>query len=373
MARKNRVSVRDGIYHVTARVANRAMLLREDEVKDRIMEWTLSVADFSGVEVWAFCIMDNHLHLLVHVPPVPERLWLDPAAEPDARAFGMRPPECREPLWSPAGDGPRPRRPPRGFALDDDEMVRRLGSLYGGKRADGIAAEWAELRGRGLGRLVDERKERYCRRMYNLSQFVKTLKERVSMWYNAAYDHSGCLWQGRFRSGVVENSAVVKAVVAAYVGYNPVKAGIAASPQDWRWSSYALAVSDRGPDGDRCRAMYGRMLGLPWEEARAVLESMYADELPDDVLPETLKEWLDDYDGDAEREWTGAGAYRASQAIRATMRMFSGEYIGRDAGFPERVAGLLPERFPRAGGRSVRRCLAFVWEAPRPELLKSAA
>ena len=54
MARKNRVSVYDGIYHITSRIANRAMLLAEDEVKDRIMEWTVSVAAFSGVEVWAF-------------------------------------------------------------------------------------------------------------------------------------------------------------------------------------------------------------------------------------------------------------------------------------------------------------------------------
>ena len=373
MARKNRVSVRDGVYHVTARIANRAMLLAADEVKDRIMEWTLSVADFSGVEVWAFCVMDNHLHLFVHVPPVPERLWLDPAVEPDAHAFGMRPPECREPLWSPGGDSPRHRRPSLGFMLGDDEMVGRLKSLYGESRAKEVAVTWAAWRERGLGRLVDERKERFCRRMYNLSQFVKTLKERISMWYNEAYDHSGCLWQGRFHSGVVEKSAVVKAVVAAYVGYNPVKAKIAASPTDWRWSSYAVAVNDRGPDGDYCRAMYERILGRPWVEVRAVLESMFADRLPDDVHPEELKEWLDDYDEKKAGEWPGAGTYRASQAIRATMRMFAGAYIGRDADFLERVAGLLPTRFPRAGGRSIGRCRAFVWEAPRPDLLKKAA
>ena len=110
MARKNRVSVYDGIYHITSRIANRAMLLAEDEVKDRIMEWIASVAAFSGVEVWAFCIMDNHLHLFVHVPPVPERFWLNPDDEPAAYAFGMRPPECREPLWSPGGDSPPPPR-----------------------------------------------------------------------------------------------------------------------------------------------------------------------------------------------------------------------------------------------------------------------
>ena len=65
--------------------------------------------------------------------------------------------------------------------------------------------------------------------------------------------------------------------------------------------------------------------------------------------------------------------YRASQAIRATMRMFSGAYIGRDSDFLNRVMGLLPKKFPRAGGRSIRRCRAFVWEAPQPDLLKNAA
>ena len=110
MARKNRVSVYDGIYHVTARIANRAMLLAEDAIKDQILEWIVSVAAFSGVEVWSFAIMDNHLHLFVHVPPVPKRYWLDPDDEPCAYAFGMRPPECREPLWSPDGDCP-PRPP----------------------------------------------------------------------------------------------------------------------------------------------------------------------------------------------------------------------------------------------------------------------
>ena len=104
MARKNRVSVYDGVYHVTTRIANRAMLLKPDEVKERLMKWIVSVADFSGVEVWGFTVMDNHLHLFVHVPPVPEEYWLDANEDPAAYAFGMRPPECRVPLWN--GDSP---------------------------------------------------------------------------------------------------------------------------------------------------------------------------------------------------------------------------------------------------------------------------
>ena len=68
------------------------------------MKWIVSVANFSGVEVWGFTVMDNHLHLIVHVPPVPEEYWLDANEEPAAYAFGMRPPECRVPLWN--GDSP---------------------------------------------------------------------------------------------------------------------------------------------------------------------------------------------------------------------------------------------------------------------------
>ena len=70
------------------------------------MKWIVSVADFSGVEVWGFTVMDNHLHLFVHVPPVPEEYWLDANEDPAAYAFGMRPPECRVPLWN--GDSPSP-------------------------------------------------------------------------------------------------------------------------------------------------------------------------------------------------------------------------------------------------------------------------
>ena len=45
MARKNRVSVYDGVYHVTTRIANRAMLLKPDEVKERLMVRQASLAE----------------------------------------------------------------------------------------------------------------------------------------------------------------------------------------------------------------------------------------------------------------------------------------------------------------------------------------
>ena len=94
----------DAIYHVTTRIAHGAMLLVDDVVKEKIMWIIYGTALFAGVDVYACCVMDNHLHILVHVPRVPETLWTEEGCEPDAYAFGMRPPECRRPMW------PRPQK-----------------------------------------------------------------------------------------------------------------------------------------------------------------------------------------------------------------------------------------------------------------------
>ena len=45
----------------------------------------------------------------------------------------------------------------------------------------------------------------------------------------------GYLWQGRFASFVMDQDYFLTAM--RYVELNPVRAGLAASPADWRWSS----------------------------------------------------------------------------------------------------------------------------------------
>ena len=389
MARKNRVSLPDALYHVTTRIAHKAMLLRDERIKDAIFRMIYGTALFSGVEVYACCVMDNHLHIFVHVPRVPERLWTDSSAEPDAYAFGMRPPERREPIWpSPSAGTVPPPRPPVGFMLGDDEFERRLAGIYGREGARRRVAGWRALEKAGCAARAMADRERLCRRMYNVSQFMKTLKERVTRLFNAPGaepGHVGALWEGRFHSGVVEPTASVMAVVAGYVEYNPVKAGIADSPGDWRWSSFSCALDD-GPMAEHCRRMYAKMLGCTWEEARARMEAIFADRLPDDLTPESLREACEHY---AEREIrsaatradSGGGAepgggtadpaneetapprVRASQAIRVTLRVFRGAFIG-SVGFARRTLSRLPSGFPAPGTRSARMCSALAWEEP---------
>ena len=393
MARKNRMSIPDAFYHVTTRIAHREMLLAGEAVKDRIMEIIYSTAIFSGVEVYAWCIMDNHLHILVHVPRVPGELWTEEGHEPDAYAFGMRPPECREPMWPSPSTGTVPRpRPAVGFMLDDEEFVERLAGIYGRERAERRVDGWRRLEEAGCAERAMADRERLCRRMYNISQFMKTLKERVTRIFNSPRGkagHEGALWQGRFHSGVVEPTAAVLAVVAAYIEFNPVKAGIADAPGSWRWSSFSCALGD-GPRSAVCRRMYERMLGCPWDKARARMEAIFADRLPEDLDSETLHGIFERYaamedapedtaesvasgeakadcgeemGGDARGGACEPPRVRASQAIHVTLLVFRGAFIG-SVRFARRTLSRLPGGFPAPGTRSARMCSALLWDGP---------
>ena len=357
MARKNRVLVPDGIYHVTSRIAHKAMLLAPDEVKDFIVRRMYDIAAFSGVELYAWCIMDNHLHMLVHVPPVPKRLWDDPSEEPAAWAFGMRPAEVNPPL---RGVCPRVERLDIGFTLSDEEMIERLEHLYSRTRAGEIAKSWKRAREIGNGGAVDAIKRGYCRRMYNLSAFSKTLKEQVTQWYNARFGHEGCLWQGRFYSGIVEDSRAVLAVVAGYIACNPVKAKLVSAPEKWRCDSFSAALGE-GPLAKICRKMYASMFGCSWTEARHLMAKVLGDKLPEELSEDDVEEYL----ATGNRRvlnFNGVTKLRASQLIRCRLWvMRSGGYIGRSMKFAESSVAHLPKRFPHLGFRSIIHCMRLDW------------
>lgn len=356
MARKNRVLVPDGIYHVTSRIAHKAMLFASDEVKDFIVRRMHDVAAFSGVELYAWCIMDNHLHMLVHVPPVPKRLRDDPDEEPAAWAFGMRPPEVNPPM---RGECPRIDRPSLGFSLSDEEMIGRLKSLYSKERAEEISESWKRARATGNGGAVDAKKRAYCRRMYNLSEFTKTLKEQLTQWYNARFDHEGCLWQGRFYSGIVEDSREVLAVVAGYIACNPVKAHLVAEPGKWKHDSFSMALGE-GPLAQHCRKMYASMFDCTWEEARRIMIETLDDRLPEEMTDTDVNAYL--ASGIRNSSEMGVSRLRASQLLRCRpWFMRAGGYIGRTMNFAKRSLAHLPERYPHLGFGSIAQCMRLDW------------
>lgn len=76
---------------------------------------------------------------------------------------------------------------------------------------------------------------------------MRELGQRYVQYFNRRHGRTGTLWEGRFRSCLVESARYVLACYR-YIELNPVRAGLASHPGKYRWSSYkgnAEAVDDR--------------------------------------------------------------------------------------------------------------------------------
>lgn len=72
----------------------------------------------------------------------------------------------------------------------------------------------------------------------NLSDFMERWEGRYARYFNLRHRRVGHLFQGPFRCVVVEGDLHLF-VVVAYVFNNPVKSGLVAKPENWKWSTYA--------------------------------------------------------------------------------------------------------------------------------------
>lgn len=65
MPRVAREKSRTGIYHVMLRGINRQTIFEEDEDRWRFLETLDKYKEVSQFELYAYCLMDNHIHLLI--------------------------------------------------------------------------------------------------------------------------------------------------------------------------------------------------------------------------------------------------------------------------------------------------------------------
>lgn len=66
---------------------------------------------------------------------------------------------------------------------------------------------------------------------------MKHLGQRYVQYINRSYRRSGTLWEGRFRSCLVQEEDYLLAC-HRYIELNPVRAGMVNHPHDYRWTSY---------------------------------------------------------------------------------------------------------------------------------------
>lgn len=72
-------------------------------------------------------------------------------------------------------------------------------------------------------------------------QGISSMMQQIGRFYvpyiNHKYKRTGTLWEGRFKSSLVDNDFYVLACMR-YIELNPVRANMVKAPQDYQWSSY---------------------------------------------------------------------------------------------------------------------------------------
>ena len=224
-----------GFYHVILKATGPQMLFTEDADKRDFLSILERSARFSGVDVLSFALLDNHFHLLVMVPE-------------------------HESVPS----------------VDSPEFRRRIEALYVTERAGKLAARWMRWEAKGRVEEVALERDRLRKRMHDLGQFMKTLKEWHSRQYREVHGWEGTLWRGRYKSILVCESYLALRTLALYIAMNPVRAGIVRRGTDSPWSSFGQ-YGKSGSFGNRChRALLRELARLAATKGTDSIEKGFA-------------------------------------------------------------------------------------------------
>ena len=111
---------------------------------------------------------------------------------------------------------------------------------------------------------------------------MKQLGERFSRYYNDKHGRSGTLWEGRYRAKHITDERYWL-ICLRYVEQNPVRAGIVAAPDGYRWSSYAFHAFGQQPGWLTPHPVY-LSLGSTAEERQSAYRVICAEPLPEPEL-----------------------------------------------------------------------------------------
>jgi len=261
-------------YHIMSRIVDRQMLMIPSE-KECFRKLIRAVEAFSGCLVITHALLNNHWHCLVYVPE-------------------------RE-------------------SVSDEELLVRLGHLYSRMEVQGIAQSIQYHRDNGHDEAAEAIKARYTCRMYDLSEFVKTLKQRYTQSYNRRHGRKGTLWEERYKSVLVGGRGTLL-TVAAYIDLNAVRARIVEDPGNYRFCGYGEAVGGSKTARQGLMTLFEHLdHKADWKEASRLYrqqlfirgEQLSEKDKPG-FTPETVQIVLD-----------AGGALPKGQALRCRVRYFS--------------------------------------------------
>ena len=146
----------------------------------------------------------------------------------------------------------------------------------------------------------------------SISKVFQSVGRKYVQYFNFTYRRSGTLWEGRYRSTVVDSELYLLTLMR-YIELNPVRAGMAAHPRDYPWSSYRFnADGEKGPNSDWLAPHQEYLrLGRSAEERRSAYRQLFRGAIAKDELQ-------------AIRESTHKGWALGSERFKAQIEALSG-------------------------------------------------
>jgi putative transposase len=77
-----------------------------------------------------------------------------------------------------------------------------------------------------------------------MSLMMQSVGRSYVRYFNKRHNRSGTLWEGRYKSSLVDSEAYLLSCMA-YIDLNPVRAGLAEAPEGFNWSSYKHLIGQK--------------------------------------------------------------------------------------------------------------------------------
>lgn len=114
-----------------------------------------------------------------------------------------------------------------------------------------------------------------------VAKVMKQVAQRYVQRVNHRYGRTGGLFEGRFRSSVIEADGYLLACMR-YIELNPVRAAMVTAPGDYRWSSYRANALGEADPVVKPHALYEALAGSDearWAAYRQLFEDMLSEAL----------------------------------------------------------------------------------------------
>ena len=128
----------------------------------------------------------------------------------------------------------------------------------------------------------------------SISKTLQSAACRYAQYINSTYRRTGSLWEGRYRSTVIDPDEYLLSCMA-YIELNPVRAGLVAHPFEYAWSSYHSNAGGRADPLVKAHSGYELLGNRPrarQEEYKSLLEAPLDEPTLTSIRNATNKGWV---------------------------------------------------------------------------------